>query len=113
MKHNYRISIDEASKLLTKDNNKFVEVMEGDKMTVEYYAPKISDEQQPHNKNELYIIASGNSGFYRNGEMIDCSKGDVIFVPAHMEHRFINFSYDFATWVIFMVMKFIDCLFSN
>ena len=101
MKHNYHISIDEAHKLLTKANNKFVEVMDDGKMTVEYYAPKVSDEQQPHTKNELYVIASGNSGFYRNGEMIECSQGDVIFVPAHMEHRFLNFSDDFATWVIF------------
>jgi len=101
MKHNYHISIDKARKLLTEDHNKFVEVMEDGKMTVEYYAPKLADEQQPHNKDELYIIASGSSGFYRNGEMIECKQGDVIFVPAHMEHRFINFSDDFATWVIF------------
>ena len=70
-------------------------------MTVEYYAPKLADEQQPHTKNELYIIASGSSGFYRNGETIECRQGDVIFVPAQMEHRFLNFSDDFATWVIF------------
>ena len=37
--------------------------MEDGKMTVEYYAPKITDEQQPHKKDELYIIASGTSGF--------------------------------------------------
>ncbi len=36
MKYNYHISIDEADKLLTKNNNKFVEVMEDDKMIVEY-----------------------------------------------------------------------------
>ena len=39
-------------------------------MTVEYYAPKKIDEQQPHKKDEIYIIASGNSDFYRNGETI-------------------------------------------
>lgn len=101
MKHNYHISIDEARKLLSEYNNRFVEVMEDGKMTVEYYAPKLADEQQPHTKDELYIIASGSSGFYRNGETIECKQGDVIFVPAQMEHRFLNFSDDFATWVIF------------
>lgn len=101
MKPNYHISIDEARKLLSEDNNRFVEVMEDGEMAVEYYAPKLADEQQPHTKDELYIIASGSSGFYRNGETIECKQGDVIFVPAQMEHRFLNFSDDFATWVIF------------
>jgi mannose-6-phosphate isomerase-like protein (cupin superfamily) len=101
MQPHSHISVDEAGKLLTKENNKFVEVMGDGKMSVEYYAPTVSDEQTPHKKDELYIIASGTSGFYRNGETFNCKQGDVIFVPAHMEHRFINFSNDFSTWVIF------------
>jgi len=100
MKHSYHISIDEAVTLLKKEKNVFTEVMKDGTMTVEYFAPKNKDEQQPHKKDELYIIASGTSAFYRNGEMINCRQGDVIFVPAKMEHRFINFSDDFATWVI-------------
>ena len=101
MQQTYHISIDEAINLLSKEKNKFVDVMTNGKMTVEYYAPKLIDEQNPHKKDELYIITSGNSYFYRNGETIECKQGDVIFVPAHMEHRFINFSDDFSTWVIF------------
>ena len=97
----YHVSIDEAVKLLNKSEKRFVEVMQDEKMAVEYFAPKKIDEQQPHKQDEIYIIASGNSDFYRNGETINCKKGDVIFVPAKMEHRFINFSDDFATWVIF------------
>ena len=27
--------------------------------------------------------------------------GDLLFVPAHVEHRFERFSDDFRTWVIF------------
>jgi hypothetical protein len=27
--------------------------------------------------------------------------GDMLFVPARMEHRFEDFSDDFATWVMF------------
>lgn len=97
----YHVSIDEAVELLNKSEKRFVEVMQDEKMTVEYFAPKKIDEQQPHKQDEIYIIASGNSDFYRNGETMQCKKGDVIFVPAKMEHRFINFSDDFATWVIF------------
>ena len=101
MKHNYHISLDAAAKLLNRENNRFVEVMEEGGMTVEYYSPKLADEQQPHLKDELYIIASVSSGFYRNGEMIECNQGDVIFVPTHLEHRFVNFSDGFARRVIF------------
>ncbi len=70
-------------------------------MRVEYYAPEGEDLQTPHKQDEVYIITSGVTDFIRDGEIIACKKGDVLFVPAGMEHRFINFSEDFATWVIF------------
>ncbi len=101
MKKKYHISIDEAAELLKNEKNRFVTVIEDGSMSVEYYVPKDADKQKPHTKDELYIIASGHSEFLRDKEMINCKKGDVIFVPAQMIHRFINFSADFATWVIF------------
>ena len=101
MNNTYHVSIEEAIKLLDKDDKRFVEVMQNGNMKVEYYAPKKTDEQTPHKQDELYIIVSGSSDFYRDGEIIQTKKGDVIFVPAQKEHRFINFSDDFATWVIF------------
>jgi mannose-6-phosphate isomerase-like protein (cupin superfamily) len=70
-------------------------------MRIEYFAPKITDNQTPHLQDEIYVIAAGSSVFYRNDETIHCNMGDVLFVPAGMEHHFKNFSDDFATWVIF------------
>ena len=70
-------------------------------MHVEYYAPKGTDGQTPHQQDELYIIAEGEAEFMRSGETVACKKGDVLFVPAGMEHRFQNFTEDFGTWVIF------------
>jgi mannose-6-phosphate isomerase-like protein (cupin superfamily) len=70
-------------------------------MSVEYFAPKEKDTQMPHRQDELYIIISGHSRFIRDSETVDCKTGDVLFVPAGMEHRFFDFSDDFATWVIF------------
>ena len=75
--------------------------MKNGSMSIEYFAPINIDTQQPHIQDEIYVVASGSSQFYRNGEVINCNKGDVIFVPAKMEHRFMNFTNDFATWVIF------------
>lgn len=101
MKNIFHVTIEDANALLNNAQQRFVQVLENEMMKVEYYSPKKTDEQTPHKQNELYIIISGNSGFYRNGETIQTKIGDVIFVPAQMEHRFVNFSDDFATWVIF------------
>ena len=98
----FTISIAEAAEQLQKEKDKrFTVVMKDGNMSVEYFAPYKVDTQQPHPQDELYVIISGTSEFYRDKETITCSKGDVLFVPAGMEHRFINFSDDFATWVIF------------
>ncbi len=97
----FHITIETAENLLQKETNRFVKVMENKSMSVEYFAPKNIDTQSPHAQDELYIIIEGTSDFFRDGETIQCKKGDVIFVPAKMEHRFINFSEDFATWVVF------------
>ena len=76
-------------------------MMQHGTMQIKYYSPKLVDKQTPHKQDEVYIIAEGHASFYRDGEMINCTKGDVLFVQAAIEHRFKDFSEDFATWVIF------------
>ena len=100
-KNLFHISKNEAYNLLQKEENRFVKVLENGTMSVEYFSPEKTDNQSPHKQDELYVIIEGSSEFFRNGETIKCGKGDVIFAPAKMEHRFINFSVDFATWVVF------------
>lgn len=98
----YHLTIAEAVEKLKKEHDKnFTVLGTNGSMSIEYFAPKNIDDQQPHRQDEIYVVASGSSQFYREGEVINCSKGDIIFVPAGMEHRFINFANDFATWVIF------------
>lgn len=102
----YQVSLAEAIAQLNKDSeHPFTVLLQHGTLQVEYFAPRDIDTQTPHEQDELYIIASGYSDFYRNGETIKCQKGDILFVPARMEHRFINFSNDFATWVIFYGKK--------
>jgi mannose-6-phosphate isomerase-like protein (cupin superfamily) len=92
---------DAIAQLQKESNQPFTVVMQHGTLQVEYFSPKGSDTQTPHLQDELYIITAGQSDFFRNGETVSCKTGDVLFVPAHMEHRFINFSHDFATWVVF------------
>ena len=70
-------------------------------MKLRYYAPKKVDKQTPHDQDEVYIIISGQGWFQNGDESHSFSPGDVIFAPTGQEHRFFDFSDDFATWVIF------------
>ena len=98
---NYHLTLDQASEELSKTGEKFITLLKHGSMSVELYKPHPQDLQTPHLQDEIYVIASGTSEITRNGEIINCKQGDVIFVPANMEHGFINFSPDFSTWVIF------------
>jgi mannose-6-phosphate isomerase-like protein (cupin superfamily) len=96
------VTHEQAIAQLQKEKNcVFTELMQHGTMKVEYFSPKITGTQQPHSQDELYVIACGNSKFFRNGETVACKTGDVLFVPARMVHYFTEFSDDFATWVIF------------
>lgn len=77
------------------------EVMAHGTMIVEIFAPKETDYQTPHEQDELYIIISGSGEFVNDGVTYTFAPGDVLFVPAGVEHRFTRFTPDFATWVVF------------
>ena len=70
-------------------------------MRVLLYAPRGQDTQTPHRQDELYVIQSGSGVFDKSGEKRPFGPGDVIFVEAHAEHRFADFTDDFSAWAIF------------
>jgi len=72
-------------------------------LEVRWYAlpPHGGDPQQPHTRDEVYVVVSGRGEFVCAGERCACGPGDLLFAPAGAEHRFENYSADFATWVIF------------
>jgi mannose-6-phosphate isomerase-like protein (cupin superfamily) len=65
------------------------------------YAPRGNDPQTPHTQDEVYVVVSGTGEFVRGSERASFGPGDALFVPAGDEHRFENFSDDFAAWVVF------------
>jgi mannose-6-phosphate isomerase-like protein (cupin superfamily) len=70
-------------------------------LEVEFYRPNKTDRQQPHDRDEVYVIASG-SGFFVNGDQRQqFETGEVLFVSAGVTHRFEEFTDDFSTWVFF------------
>jgi mannose-6-phosphate isomerase-like protein (cupin superfamily) len=74
-------------------------------LEVRLYAPKGSDPQTPHDRDELYVIASGAGQFRVDDRLTPCKTGDLLFAAAHATHRFEDFSNDFAAWVIFYGAK--------
>jgi mannose-6-phosphate isomerase-like protein (cupin superfamily) len=80
---------------------RFVELFTHGTLSVEMYKPEYIDYQTPHDRDELYVIVSGTGEFINAGVRVQFSAGDVLFVPAGVEHRFENFTEDFATWVFF------------
>ncbi len=74
---------------------------EGDGIEIRHYAPKGEDPQTPHDRDEFYFVISGTGTYLRAGERVRFGPGDMLFAAAGEEHRFVEFSSDFATWVLF------------
>lgn len=96
-----KISTADAIETLKKDKAYFAKLFEHGTLQLEVYKPEKVDNQTPHSQDEIYIVISGSGEFLNNGERTSFGPGDFLFVPAGVEHRFENFTDDFATWVIF------------
>lgn len=96
-----RITLESAAAQLPDSPLRFVTLLRRGSLSVELYAPRGHDPQQPHKQDELYVVMSGSGEFVNGDERHPFGPGDVLFVPAGVEHRFENFSADFQTWVIF------------
>jgi mannose-6-phosphate isomerase-like protein (cupin superfamily) len=83
------------------EGKRSAEMMSHGTMRLLYYAPRGIDPQQPHNQDELYVVANGRGTFFCDGRRASFVTGDALFAPAGVEHRFENFSDDFGAWVIF------------
>jgi len=95
------ISLSDSLQRLNDSNQLFLELFTHGTLSVEVYRPLSIDLQKPHEKDELYVIISGTGEFFCGGDRQPFKPGDMLFVPAGVDHRFENFSDDFATWVIF------------
>jgi len=70
-------------------------------LEVGVYRPVKVDEQMPHTRDELYVVIAGSGTFVTGDERRAFAPGDVLFVAAGVEHRYENFTDEFAAWVFF------------
>lgn len=83
------------------DGSRSASVFDRGDVRVELYAPRGRDEQTPHDRDELYVVVAGEGAFRCAGTVVRFAPGDLLFVPAGMEHRFEDFGDDFAAWIVF------------
>jgi len=100
MRGHLRIS-DALALLPGPKGERFAEVFTHGTLNIEVYAPHRTDPQQPHSRDEAYVIVSGTGRFLRGDQEAVFERGDVFFVPAGEPHRFVDFSQDFVSWVLF------------
>jgi mannose-6-phosphate isomerase-like protein (cupin superfamily) len=75
-------------------------------LEVELYVPRDAagrrrDPQSPHTRDELYVVARGGGVFFNGVSRLPVAPGDLLFAPAGSEHRFEQFTDEFAVWVMF------------
>ena len=92
---------DALSRLPGVKGEPFAVVFEHGTLSAEIFTPRGADTQQPHSRDEVYVVARGRGEFLSDGARQQVAAGDFLFVPARAPHRFENFSDDFAVWVFF------------
>ena len=96
------ISLGEAlSKGPPVAGNLAVPILSRGSLEVELYTPEGHDPQQPHPRDELYVVSRGTGIFFDGEQRWSVEPGAFLFVKAGQPHRFEEFSPDFAVWVVF------------
>lgn len=96
-----RLTLANAKKALAEVPTEFVGVFRHGSLEVEYYEPCGVDRQQPHSRDEVYVVAAGRGTFVCGDCRQPFEPGEVLFAAAGVPHRFEDFTADFATWVFF------------
>ena len=94
-------SNDGLARLPGPQGERFVELFRHGTLSVELYAPRQFDPQTPHTRDEVYAVVQGSGRFLNGGARHPFAAGDVLFVPAGVEHRFEDFTDDLVVWVFF------------
>lgn len=95
------IPIEQISRALLASPETCREALSHGTMRAVLYAPWPEDKQRPHAQDELYVILNGSGRFHRGEETISFKPGDLLFVPAGVEHCFREFDEALLCWAIF------------
>ncbi len=97
----WRFALDKARKTPLQKGRQSSLIFSHGTLEVRHYAPRGADAQTPHDLDEIYIVERGTGWFEVAGDRTRFGPDDVLFVPAGVQHRFVDFSDDFEAWVVF------------
>jgi len=60
-----------------------------------------TDRQSPHKQDELYYVVQGRARMRAGHQDQAVTRGTLIFVPAHVEHRFYDIEEEITVLVFF------------
>ena len=83
------------------EGKRFATIFERGSLTLEIYAPRDTDPQSPHTRDEIYFVAAGRGEYVCGEDRHSFGPTDMLFAAAGSVHRFENFSDDLVVWVIF------------
>jgi mannose-6-phosphate isomerase-like protein (cupin superfamily) len=75
-------------------------LIDGD-MEIRFAAKPRSGPQEPHLRDEFYVIARGHGRYRYEGKLSEVGAGDMCFAAAHAPHGFEDITEDFCVWVMF------------
>ena len=86
-----------------KNGELYHEFLRAERLSVGLYvlAAGATDPQVPHTEDEIYYIVSGSGTIEVAGEHRLASAGSVIYVDAHVDHRFHSITADLSVIVVF------------
>ena len=96
-----RLTLPEVAAKIPATGIRSVEAMRHGTMLAKLYAPRGTDPQSPHTRDEVYVVAKGGGTFVAGALRTPFGPGDFLFVPAGLVHRFEDFTDDLALWVVF------------
>ncbi|HUS24602.1 MAG TPA: cupin domain-containing protein [Candidatus Binatia bacterium] len=90
------------NRLSALKDQRWVTMFQRGVLELEFYAPRGSDPQQPHTRDEIYFVLTGAATFVTGEQRWRVVPGEVIHMPAGQPHRFEEISDGFSTWAIFV-----------
>jgi mannose-6-phosphate isomerase-like protein (cupin superfamily) len=96
-----RYTADRASAEASSNAEPYSVALRRGTLELGFYSPSGVDSQTPHEQDEVYVIVSGTGRFVNDGVETEFGPGDAMFVPAGVDHRFIDFTDDTQMWVVF------------
>ncbi len=95
-------TIEHSLTLLPGPNGeRFAPVFTHGSLEVEIYAPRGTDPQNLHTRDELYFVAAGSGEYVCGDSRTSFKPTDLLFAAAGAVHRFENFTDELVVWVMF------------